>query len=186
MTLLFIAVISFMEVHLVPAIPPAKQAIKERLGKAYGPLFGLASLGTLGFVILAWMWRDIVPVYDPPAWGRHVTFLLVLIAFIFLGIFLFRGGLRQKLRHPLALAAIFWGLGHLFVRGDAASLILFGGLAAYGVAFIVLASLYGLRPSPEQRGGHDLLSILFGVAFYGIAAQLHGVLIGVPVLTLIK
>jgi hypothetical protein len=36
------------------------------------------------------------------------------------------------------------------------------------------------------RQGHDPLSILAGVALFGLMTQLHGALIGVPILTLTR
>lgn len=184
MILLFLSVLAFVAIHLIAAVPPVKASLKERFGKAYGPGFGLASLVSLLLVVLAWRAREFVAVYEPPIWGRHATFTLVLIAFLGLGIWIFRGSWRQKLRFPLAIATIFWGLGHLFVRGDAASLILFGGIAVYGAAHLALGLANGIRPAPEVRSGHNLLGILFGIAFYGVFSQLHAVLIGVPVFTL--
>lgn len=184
MILLALAVLAFVAVHLIAAMPAAKASLKSRFGKAYGPGFGIASLVTLALVILAWRAREFVAVYEPPVWGRHATFSLVLIAFVFLGIWIFRGSWRQSIRFPFAIATIFWGFGHMFVRGDAASLILFGGIAAYGAAHLALGLAHGIQPTPEVRKGHNLLSILFGVAFYGVFTQLHAVLIGVPVLTL--
>ena len=50
----------------------------------------------------------------------------------------------------------------------------------YGIAHIVIASANGVRPSGEVRQGHDLISILSGVALYGVMTQRHPVLIGVP------
>lgn len=184
MILLALAVLAFVAIHLVAAMPSVKASLKSRFGKAYGPGFGIASLVSLMLVILAWRAREMLVVYDPPLWGRHATFSLVLIAFLFIGIWIFRGSWRQFIRFPLAIAVIFWGFGHLFVRGDAASLILFGGIAAYGAAHLALGLANDIRPSPEVRKGHNLLSLLFGVAFYGVFTQLHAVLIGVPVLTL--
>jgi uncharacterized membrane protein len=182
--LLALAVLAFIGVHLIAVMPAVKSSLKSRLGKAYGPAFGMASLISLALVVLAWRARELVVVYDPPVWGRHATFSLVLIAFLFLGMWIFRGSWRQSIRFPLAIATIFWGFGHLFVRGDVASLILFGGLVAYGAAHLALGMANGLHPTPEVRKGHNLLGILFGVAFYGVFTQLHAVLIGVPVLTL--
>lgn len=184
MILLALAVLAFIAVHLIAALPSAKASLKSRFGKAYGPGFGMASLLTLALVVLAWRARELVPVYDPPAWGKHATFSLVLIAFLFLGTWIFRGSWRQSIRFPLAFATIFWGFGHLFVRGDVASVILFGGMIAFGAAYLALGLAQGIRPTPEVRKGHNLLSILFGVAFYGVFTQLHAVLIGVPVVTL--
>ncbi len=84
----------------------------------------------------------------------------------------------------MAIGAIFWSVGHLLANGDLASLILFGGFLVYAVVHIVLGTMNGVRPTPEVRGGHDLLSILAGIALYGVMAQLHGALIGVPVFAL--
>jgi hypothetical protein len=42
----------------------------------------------------------------------------------------------------------------------------------------------GIRPSPETRSGHDILSMVAGVALYIVMVQLHPVLIGVPVLAI--
>jgi uncharacterized membrane protein len=182
--LLALAVLAFIAVHLIAAMPAAKASLRARLGKAYGPGFGGASLVTLALLVLAWRAREWVPVYEPPIWGKYATFTLVLIAFLFLGTWIFRGSWRQSIRFPLALATIFWGFGHLFVRGDVASLILFGGIIAFGAAYLALGLAQGMRPTPEVRKGHNLLGILFGLAFYGVFTQLHAVLIGVPVLTL--
>jgi uncharacterized membrane protein len=171
--------------HLVAAVPSAKAALKSRVGDgAYGPVFGIASLIGIAIIVMGWRMADFVPVYDAPEWGRHANYLLTLIAFICLGIFIFRGSLRQKLRFPMAFAAIFWAVGHLLANGDLASIILFGGFLAYAVLHIAIGTANGVRPSPEVRGGHDLVSVLIGIALYGVMAQLHGALFGVPVFAL--
>ena len=171
--------------HLVAAVPSLKARIKARVGeRAYGPLFGLASIIGIVIIVIGWRSSDYVFVYDPPAWGRHVNYVLTLIAFICLGIFLCRGSLRQRLRFPMALAAIFWATGHLFANGDLASIILFGGFLAYGVLHIVIGTINGVRPSPVVRQGHDLLSFFVGVALYGVMIQAHQALIGVPIIQL--
>ncbi len=184
MVLLAFAVLLFAVCHIAPAFPGLKSRLQDRLGKAYGPAFGSVALVSVGLIVLGWRLAAFEPVYDPPAYGRHVTFTLVLIGFICLGIFVFRGRLRQILRMPLSLGVIAWGIGHLFANGDLASLILFGGLVGYGVAHLAIGLAYGYRPTPEVRSGHDVLSILGGVALYGLVIQLHGVIIGVPVFQL--
>ena len=182
MILLAIGVLFTALMHLVAAVPSLKARLKARIGeRAYGPVFGIASLVGIAIIVLGWRSSDFVFVYDPPEWGRHANFLLTLIAFICLGIFLFRGSLRQRLRFPMAIAAMFWAAGHLLANGDLASVILFGGFLAYAVAHIVIGTANGVRPSPEVRSGHDLLGILTGIALYGVMTQLHPVLIGVPV-----
>lgn len=188
MILLALGVLITALLHLVAAIPSLKSGLKARVGeRAYGPVFGIASLIGIAIIVVGFHQTrqvDLISVYDPPEWGRHVNYLLTLIGFICLGIFLFRGTLRQRLRFPMAIAAMFWATGHLFANGDLASVILFGGFLVYAIAHIVIGTANGVRPSPDVRQGHDLLSVLAGVALYGVMTQLHPVLIGVPVFPL--
>lgn len=171
--------------HLVAAVPALKTRLKLRVGeKAYGPVFGLASLIGIAIVVFGWRMADFVAVYEPPAWGRHANFGLTLVAFICLGIFIFRGSLRQRLRFPMAIGVMFWACGHLLANGDLASIILFGGFLGYAVAHVIIASANGMRPPPEVRTGHDLISIVLGIALYSVMAQAHGAIIGVPVFSL--
>ena len=185
MILLAFGVLVTALLHLVAAVPALKVSLKQKVGeRGYGPVFGIASLVGLAIVVLGWRSSDFIAVYDPPAWGRYANFGLTLIGFICLGIFIFRGSLRQKLRFPMAVGVIFWATGHLFANGDRASLILFGGFLAYAVAHIVIGTANGVRPSPVVRDGHNLIAVMMGIALYGIMAQLHGALIGVPVFQL--
>lgn len=185
MYLLAFGVLFLAAQHLVAAVPPLKARLKAMVGeKAYGPVFGLASLAGLAVIVLGWRSAGFVPVYDPPEWGRHANFGLTLLAFICFGIFLFRGSWRQKLRFPMAFAVILWAAGHLLANGDLRSVILFGGLLAYAVLHIMIGAANGVRPTPLVREGHNLLAVLAGVALYGVMAQLHGALIGVPVVQL--
>ena len=183
MALLAIAVVAFAMIHLVAAVPPAKLWLQQRLGRGYGAAFGIAATISLVLIVVGWRLSDYVPVYEPPMRARQATLGLVLLAFLSLGVFLFRGRLRQFLRFPLAIAVMLWGAGHLFANGDLASLILFGGLIAYAAAHFALGLAYGIKPSPEVRSGHDVLSLVAGVALYISMVQLHPMLIGVPVLS---
>ena len=80
--------------------------------------------------------------------------------------------------------AIFWATGHLLANGDMASIILFGGFLVYAILHIIIGTANGVRPSPVVRDGHNLLSVLAGIALYGVMTQLHMALIGVPVFQL--
>jgi uncharacterized membrane protein len=184
MILLGLGVVLFAACYLTLAVPQANDALRRRFGKAYAASFGLLSLIPLALIILGWRMSPVVPVYDPPPSGRIATFILVLVAFLCLGIFLFRGSFRQRLRFPLAWAVVFWSAGHLFANGDRASVVLFGGMLVYALAHLGLGMANGIRPSPVLRQGHDVLSIVVGTALYGIAAQMHPLFTGVPVVSL--
>jgi uncharacterized membrane protein len=187
MTILAIGVLLFALLHGVAAVPQYKNYIKARTGDTwYGPVFGLALLFAIAVIVLGWRNTIVATVYDPPSWGWYVNYGLTFIGFLCLGIFLFRGRLRQHLRFPMGFAVLFWAVGHLFANGDLASLILFGALLWVTGAHMVVATINGIRPSPEVRMGHDGLSLIFGAALYGIMTQLHPALIGVPIFALSK
>jgi uncharacterized membrane protein len=180
MILLILAVVAFGILHVVPVLPAVRANLLAKLGRAFGPVYGLTSLLVLVLAVWAFRHADRAQVYTVPDWGRYADFLLTLIGFVFLGIFLFRGSWRGLVRHPMAIAVLFWGAGHLLTNGDSGSLVFFGGLMA---AALVHAILVPAKPS-DVRGGHNLMSVLFGVALYAVTAQAHGALIGVPVFTL--
>jgi len=182
MIFLAVAVALFAFVHLIPALPGIKTRLQERFGAAYGPLFGVAATLTLVLIVVAWSMTSFEPVYEPVKFGRHINMALSLIAFMFLGIFFFRGKLRQFFRFPFAIAVVFWATGHLIANGDQASIILFGGLLAYAVVFIILGLKNKLYPTLVVRDGHDVLSLVMGVAAYIAMVSLHEVIIGVPVI----
>jgi len=184
MALLAVAVLVFAVVQLLPAAPEIADRLSGPLGAGAGPVHGAATAASLALMVAAWRASPAVPLYDPPLWSRIAGFVSVLLAFICLGIFLFRGRLRHLVRWPWAFAIVLLALGHLLARGELAGVILFGGLLLYGMALILLSWQRDVRPSPDWRAGHDLLSVLAGVALYGVVAQLHGIVAGVPVMTL--
>jgi uncharacterized membrane protein len=184
MVLLGLAVAIFAAVHLIPAAPPLKARLAAACGPRWGLIYGLAATAGLVAIILAFRAAPFVAVYDPPAWGHLVALALMAVAFLLVGVFLFRGRLRHLMRFPLAIAVILWGIAHLFANGDLRALILFGGLTAYGLAHFGLGWANGVRPAGDARAGHDLMAPVAGLALYVAMVQLHPVLIGVPVLGL--
>ena len=83
------------------------------------------------------------------------------------------------------LAAIkIWALAHLLVRGDLASVLLFGSMLAYGVFDRISVkkrnALGPLGTAPGSARG-DLIAIAVGLAAYGaMVLGGHAALIGVP------
>lgn len=181
MTQIIFAVGLFGALHFVSALPSLRQLLKGMLGRAYGMAFGLALLAALAFAIWSLRIADRTFLYEVPAWGIYANFLLSAVAFVFVGIFLFRGSWRNVVRYPAAIATLFWGLGHLFANGDVESVILFGGMMAIAVIHLLLLRLNLPFEPVLPRDGHNLLSVLFGLALYGLMTQLHKVLIGVAV-----
>lgn len=184
MALLASLLFLFGIIHINPAMPAWKAHAVSTFGKAYGPVYGIFTLVLFAAVIWAFRQADFIPVYEPPSWGRHANFGFTLLAFLCVGIFAFRGSWRNSLKYPMAIGVTLWAFGHLLANGDQRSVLMFGGLAAIAILFAVLKNANGMFVPSEVRQGHNLISVLGGIALYGIAAQLHTVIAGVPLVTL--
>ncbi len=184
MVLLATALFIFGVVHIIPAIPTWKTYAISVFGKAYGAVYGILTLLLFAAVIWAFRLTNVAPLYEPPSWGRYANFGFTLLGFLCIGIFLFRGTWRNTLKYPMALGVGFWALGHMLANGDQRTTLLFAGLAGIALLFASLKHLNGLFIPSEERQGHNLISILGGIAIYGIASQLHNVVAGVPLVTL--
>jgi uncharacterized membrane protein len=184
MIALLASLLLFVGLQLVPAVPSIKQQYKDMLGKAYGPVFGIASAVLLAFSIWAVRSTNWPIFYSPPPWGWKANFILTLVAFLFVGIFLFRGSWRNAISYPLSVAALFWGLGHVLANGGTGEVIFVLGIMAAVLLPDIMKATNARLAKSEERAGHNFLSIIFGVALYGLFAQLHGVIVGVPVLQL--
>jgi uncharacterized membrane protein len=184
MLTLFALVLAFGIIHAGPSNAAVKTWMKGLLGRAYGPLYGTISLAFL--LAMIWAYRKADPgfVYDVPAWGRYANFVLSLAGFVCLGIFLFRGSWRRAMRYPMAIGVGLWAAGHLLANGDGRSLVFFGGLALAAAAQVALTAASGGPPTTEAREGHNLLSVVAGVAVYGIMTQLHYAVTGMPLVEL--
>ena len=184
MILLAAFIFLFGIVHLNTAIPQWRDHARQTFGKAYGPVYGVLSLLLLFACLWAFRGTAVQPLYEPPSWGRHANFAFSLLGFILLGIFLFRGSWRNRLKYSMALGVSIWALGHLLANGHTRTTVLFGGLAVFAILHAVLKSRSGPFVPSEVRQGHNLMSVLAGVALYGLAAQLHSVISGVPLIVL--
>ncbi len=190
MLVLILGIIVFLGIHSVRIVAPEWRLAKMQEwgeGKWKG-LYSVVSL--LGFVILVWGYglaRPDAPVlYEPPLWMKHITGLLMLFAFIFLGVFIAKPGkMKPALKHPMLIAIKTWALAHLLANGDLASLILFLSFLAWAVAdriAIKRQERAGLASTPIVPGpiANDIIAIAIGVVFYALFVwKLHMLLIGV-------
>ena len=194
LTPLILGLILFLGVHAFTMRREARAALVGRLGM--GPYRGLYSLlAVIGFVLIIWGYGQyrssgMIPVWYPPYWTRHITFLLMLLAFILLGASHAPTHIRQYIRHPMITAVILWAGGHILVRGDLGSIVMFGAFLLWGV--VGLASMLRRKPDDVQgpapprdpRWQADIGVVVIGLAVYlAFLFWLHPLLIGIPLLT---
>lgn len=182
MNLLIVGVVLWSVTHLFPAYAPgARRNLIARLGeKAYKGMFALVIVAALALIVMGW--KATLPdfLYAPPTWGRHLTALLVLIAFILFGASHGRNNIRRIVRHPQLSGVIIWGIGHLLANGETRSVILFGGLTAWAVLSILLINRReGAREKPEPAPVRkDVIAVVAGVVVYAVVAGAHQWLFG--------
>lgn len=166
--------------HLMKRVTPGFRAgLGEDRGKMIASLLTVLSIG-----LMIWGFRqsDFIPLWEPPAFLRHVNNLLMLIAIFLLLVGYVPGALRSKMRHPMLAAVKTWALAHLLVNGDLASLILFGGILAWAVLDMIMINRMEpnwTRPKPGPLR-NDLIWALGAVLVMGLIGWVHGWL-GYPV-----
>lgn len=150
---LCLATLFFLGIHLAVSGTRLRDALVGRLGeRTYMVIFSLASLAGI-----SWMSRAYAAAPATPLWGQIVDLrgpVLLVVFFAFLLAFVgvttpsptaaggearlddpepARGILRIT-RHPFLWGVALWAFAHLLVNGDAASLVLFGGLLGLALA----------------------------------------------------
>jgi uncharacterized membrane protein len=184
MTLLIVGLILFIGVHLLPWFPALKKQAVAKLGRnPYRGVFALVAVLGLVLVVIGWGRAGYQGIYVPPSWGRHLTYPLLLAAFILLPAAHMKGNIKRYTRHPMLWGAVLWAIGHLAVRGDLKSLVLFGGIALFSVLAMVSANARGAKKQEERYPlKRDLIVVAAGVAAFVAFIFLHPYLIGVAVL----
>jgi uncharacterized membrane protein len=155
MNLLIVAAAAFLLTHYI-ASTPLRGALINVLGeKAYRGVYVLLAFATLGWMIWAFNRAPLVPLWQVPGL-RHLPSLLMPFAFIFAAAGVMtknpsavamEGALKAKepaqgilrvTRHPLMWGIALWGLVHLLAKGDASSLVFFGGFVVLALSGTVL------------------------------------------------
>jgi uncharacterized membrane protein len=183
MTILIVGLVIFFAVHFLPSMTAVRQGLIARRGEGpYKGLFSVVSLIGFGLIIWGYSQSEFVAVYDPPAWGRHVTMALVLLAFICFAYFHLKSRIRKAIGHPMLFGIALWAIGHLFANGDQASLLLFGSFLVFSVIDILIANAQGRVKQFEVKPAHDFIGVGVGVVLYVVFFALHPYIIGVPII----
>jgi uncharacterized membrane protein len=174
MAVLIVGLALFLGVHSIAiASPELRNGAVQRFGEgAWKGLYGLVSLA--GFVLIIYGFglarQSPVVLYAPPAWMRHVTFLLMLPVFPLLVAAYLPGRIKSATNHPMLAAVKFWAFAHLLANGTLADVVLFGGFLAWAV----LDRISFKRRPPQKlrtaaaRPFNDATAIVLGLALYGL------------------
>ena len=154
MTHLIAATVAFLATHYVSSTP-LRAKLVNALGNAYLGLYSLIAFATLGYMIWAYYRAPSVVLWYSPAL-RYVPLVVMPIAFILIVCGLLERnptlvgqerllktddaahGILRTTPHPLMWVFALWGGSHILARGDAASMIFFGGFLALALSGTVL------------------------------------------------
>ncbi len=188
---LVLGLIIFLGVHCIPINPSFRQSLVRRFGAlGYRGLFSLVSAVGLYLIIVGYgaaRVEDLPVLYEPPEWTRHLVMLLMVPVFILLFAAYVQGRIKRTFRHPMLVAIKLWALSHLLVRGDLASVLLFGSFLVWAVVDrISLKRRTSEGPAmavhlDEGRPYIEVLVILAGLLAYGLFVwKGHELVIGYP------
>lgn len=182
MGLLILGMVVFMMVHLTPSFVGLRRRLIAWRGKAVY-MIGYSCFAMIGLllIVIGKGRADDVPVWDPPAWGVPITQIAMLFALILFPAAYMPTNLKRFMRHPFLTGLALWALSHLLVNGDLASILLFGGFAAFALFDIWSANRRGAVTSDRKLPFYrDLILIAVGLVLYGVMIHLHPYLFGVP------
>ena len=186
MAWLILGLVLFLGMHSMSIAAPAwRDAQVVRLGeRPWKGIYTVVSLAGFAMLVVGYGLARHSPVvlYTPPAWGRHVTALLMLPVFpLFLATYL-PGRIKTAAKHPTLVSVKLWAVAHLIANGTLADVLLFGGFLAWAVADRISMKHRTQRPLPGAPAGplNDVIAIVAGLVLYGVfVAWAHQWLFGV-------
>jgi len=160
--------------HLMKRVTPG---LRASLGDGPGKgVVTLLSFVALGLMIWGYRQADVVMLYGPPTFLRHINNALMLVAVALVNLGFNRGRLRGLMRHPMLTAVILWAIAHLLVNGDLASVILWGGIGLWAVVDIVAINRMQPvwdRPVPGPVL-NDVIYLAVSAVLFAAIVWLHG------------
>jgi uncharacterized membrane protein len=184
--LLTLGVMLWAATHLFVSIGAGARArLTARIG--LGPYKGLFSLTlVIALVLIVVGWRTMAPsaLYLPPAGLHYMTTFLVPVAVILFISARAPTDVKQIIRHPQLAGVKLWALAHLLSNGEVRSLILFGGMLAWGVLEVIFINRRDgawTRPTPVGMA-KTLITVVIGLVISAVLMFAHPWFAGRPVM----
>jgi uncharacterized membrane protein len=188
--ILILGLAVFLVTHVFVSFREARASVIERVGlPLYRGLFAIVSLAGLTLIIWGYAQyraHDLIQLWSPPAFMRHITVGLVLFATIFIVAAFIPSHITTRLKHPMLAGVKTWALAHLLSNGDLGSILLFGTFLTWGVYARIAAKRRGdigagAKPAPDGWTNDIIVIVLGAVVFLALGFWFHPYVIGVPV-----
>jgi len=188
--------IIFLGIHAFSMLRRTREAFVSGLGSeaVFKGVYALLALTGLVLTVIGFaQYRagGMIPLWNPPAWGRHIAMLAMLLSFVSLAATYVPSHIRSTLKHPMITAVILWALSHLLVNGDLGSVVLFGSFLIWGLTARISMGrrtrvIFSAPPQGPPMGvRNDVVVLILGlILFAAMLTRLHQSLIGVPIIAM--
>ncbi len=187
MTLLIFGLLCFTIVHLsLSAAPGIKSSVINSIGEKYWrAMFAALALGSVLIIVLGWRSAPVEYAYVPPHWLRHLTMLMMLVAFILFGASKGATNIQRIVRHPMMTAVLVWAIAHLLANGETRSLLLFGSFLIWIILQMVFVNKREgawIKPEPVPMK-RTLKNMIISIVMYVVFFSLHKYYAGISLIT---
>jgi uncharacterized membrane protein len=188
LAVLILGLVVFIGNHIFVTFRDARAGVILRIGlQTYRGMF--ASVSLIGLALIIWGYAEYrahewVQIWTPPAFMRHITVGLMLIAVILFVAAFIPSHIKAKAKHPMLAGVKTWALAHLLSNGDLGSILLFGSFLAWGVYARIAAKRRTDIVAPVAPSGwlNDVIVLALGIVIYlALGYAFHPIVIGVPV-----
>lgn len=180
---LITGLILFTGVHLVPGVTAIRNMLVSRMGESvYKAIYSVIALAGLGLIIYGKAQAGFVALWEPPGWGKHVTFVLMPVSILLLAAANMPSNIKRLTQNPMLWGVLLWSVGHLFANGEKASVLLFGGFGLFAITDLVLVS-QRTKPATQAKlpvSKDVILVVASGLAFLALIV-FHANLFGVAI-----
>jgi uncharacterized membrane protein len=181
-----IGLVLFLGAHVFISARKQRAALISAIGS--GPYRGLVSLVSIAGILLigfgfAKYWAaGPIPLWQPPAWTRHIAVALMWPASIAIVAAYIPGNIKRVLKHPMLVGVKLWAVAHLCANGDLGGIILFGSVllwAGYDRVTLKYRSDPGAPAIPLGGLRNDVIAIIVGTIVYlALGFVFHPIVIG--------
>ena len=191
MLLFILGLLLFFGIHMLPFYPEYRAQAVEKLDSdtidgegLYKIIFSVIALLGLIFVAIGKGSMGFASLWDIPTFFRYIAVIFILLSFILIVAAYLPNNIKRYVPHPMLTGIIIWGVTHLIINGDVASIILFGSFVVYSVVAIKLTNRRESYESSDQDTQKTIPvvkdGIVIGIAMVGflILFWLHKLLFG--------
>ena len=175
MILILLGLALWTAAHLFKRLAPARRAA---MGDAAKGLVTAGALGGIVLMVIGYRGAEQIDLWSPPAFLTHVNNLLMLLAVYLFAASGMKTRITSVIRHPQLTAVKTWAVAHLLVNGDAASVVLFGGMLVWAIVEVIVINRSDPRPAPPPPAplGKEIGAVVGAVVVMGAIGWVHNLL----------